>query len=197
MDTSTVTTPFERVERPLRPLTRRDYAVLARSGAFRDQRVELLNGQVFQMSPQNGPHANMVQLLNRILMPRLVGRADVRVQLPLALSSSSEPEPDFALCNLTGPNRRNGRMDHPSHAYLVIEVAETTLRTDLGLKRVLYALGGVAEYWVVDLKGWQILVFRNSEQGEWQETLTFVPGQTLSPLAFPDVEIAVSDVLAP
>jgi len=66
-----------------------------------------------------------------------------------------------------------------------------------GMKRVLYALGGVAEYWVVDLQGWQILVFRNSDQGEWQDKLTFVPGQTLSSLAFPDVETAASDVLDP
>ena len=65
------------------------------------------------------------------------------------------------------PKCRGVWLDHPSHAYLVIEVAETTLRTDLGLKRVLYALGGVAEYWVVDLKARSTVVHRVPRRGKY------------------------------
>ena len=159
------------------------------AGFFRGERVELIQGVVVQMSPQNAPHSFVIQLLNRLLMPRLVGRADVRVQLPLAAGPDSLPEPDLALVAIG-----NYMTAHPAQAILVIEVADSSLKFDRHEKAELYARAGVSEYWVVNLT--DRVVERHSDPvgGTYARLTPFRSGEAVAPLAFPDVELRVDEV---
>jgi Uma2 family endonuclease len=130
----------------LRPLRRNEYDRLVEDGLFVDERIELLEGVLVEMTPAGAPHADVVGRLTMLLAPALVGRALVRVQSPLAIADESEPEPDVAVVAVA-----DYQQEHPRHALLVVEVAEASLRKDLGVKAKLYARARVAEYWVVDL----------------------------------------------
>lgn len=131
----------------VRPLRRAEYDVLVEQDMFgADERIELLDGELVETSPQKAPHAGTVEALNELLMPALVGRARVRVQLPLGAGEHSEPEPDIAVVPADEPRHR-----HPERALLVIEVADTTVSLDLGRKARIYAAAGVPVYWVIDV----------------------------------------------
>jgi Uma2 family endonuclease len=131
----------------IRPLRRSEYDVLVEQGVFGDgDRIQLLDGELVEMSPQHAPHADTVEALNELLMPALAGRARVRVQLPLGAGKYSEPEPDLAVVPLDEPRGR-----HPERALHVIEVADSTVRLDLARKAPIYAAAGVPVYWVIDL----------------------------------------------
>src|ERR1041384_5574031 len=102
-----------------RPLRRAEYERMIDAGLFRDERVELIEGVIVEMSRQISPHAAAIQMLTQLLMPHLVGRAGVRVQLPLVAGDDSLPEPDLTLVE-----PRYFRDAHPDRAFLVIEVAD-------------------------------------------------------------------------
>lgn len=130
----------------VRPLRRVEYDLLVEQGAFdEDERIELLDGELVEMSPQKVPHARVVETLNERLMPALAGTARVRTQLPFAAGEHSEPEPDVAVVPADAPRDR-----HPAVALHIIEVADTSLTLDLGRKARIYAAAGVPVYWVID-----------------------------------------------
>ncbi len=135
------------------PLRRADYDALVAAGAFTDDRVELLEGVLVAMSPQDPRHADAVRWLSRTLGRALPPELDLQVQLPLAAGDTSEPEPDLAVV----PAGRY-RDAHPDEPMLVIEVANTSQALDLGAKAALYARAGVPEYWVVDLPARAVVV---------------------------------------
>lgn len=131
----------------VRGLRRAEYDVLVDHDAFgADERIELLDGELVAMSPQKAPHAGIVEALTEVLMPALVGRARVRVQLPFAAGEHSEPEPDVAIVPADEPRDR-----HPQRAALVIEVVDASVALDLGRKARIYAAAGVPVYWVIDV----------------------------------------------
>lgn len=129
-----------------RPLRRSEYDLLVQAGVFGDERVQLLEGELVSMPPQGVPHSSVVEALTERLVPALVGRARVRVQLPYGAGPLSEPEPDLAVLPADEPRDR-----HPERALLVVEVADSSLRLDLVRKARIYAGAGVPEYWVVDV----------------------------------------------
>src|SRR5689334_18666194 len=100
-----------------RPLKRAEYERLVAMGAFEDERVELLEGVIVTMSPNHPEHASPVQVLTELLVPALVGRAGVRVQLSLVAARESVPEPDVAIVPIG-----DYRHAHPDRAHCVIEV---------------------------------------------------------------------------
>jgi Uma2 family endonuclease len=172
-----------------RPLRREEYERMVAAGFFRDERVELIRGVVVEMSPQNTPHANVIEALTQLLLPPLVGRANVRVQLPFAAGNDSLPEPDLAV---VAPDRNKGA--HPDRAFLIIEVADASLKLDRQEKAELYARAGVPEYWVVNVAG--RIIERHSEPTDstYARVTPFRSGETVSPLAFTDVAVRVDDV---
>jgi Uma2 family endonuclease len=176
-------------ERPRR-LTRAEYDTIVRAGVFEDDRVELLEGVVVSMSPIDPPHASAVEAFTEILVPALLGRARVRVQLPMIAAGDSEPEPDIAVVPL-GDYRRV----HPSEAHLVIEVSGSSLRKDRLVKAPLYASSGFREYWVVDLHERVIEVHRGPSPQGWSSLTRHDAGETLHPEAFPDVAVPIAAVL--
>jgi len=174
-----------------RPLRRIEYDQLIGLGAFHDEKIELLEGVLVPMSPSGPPHSSAVQKLNAILTPALSGRAAVRIQSPFAALDLSEPEPDVAVVP-SGSYERS----HPDRAYLIIEVAETSLSVDRGVKQRLYATCGVPEYWIVDLIDRTIEVYTQPVDGAYTETARHAEGGILRPAHFADVEIHVSRLLS-
>ena len=174
----------------IRPLRRVEYDQLVALGAFQDERIELLEGALVAMSPRGVAHNSTVQKLNRLLVLALEGRAAVRCQSSFAAHELSEPEPDFAVVPQSDYDA-----DHPSQAYLVIEVAESSLAMDRGKKLRLYASCAIPEYWVVNLPERCIEVFTEPMPGAYGNVERFERGQQIRLVAFPEVSFAVSDVL--
>ena len=173
-----------------RRLTRAEYDRIVAMGILGDDRVELLRGIIVAMSPNDPPHASPVELLTDILVPALSGRARVRIQFPLVAADESEPEPDVAVVPIGDYSRQ-----HPDKAHLVIEVADSSLRKDRLVKAPLYAVSGVQEYWVVNVKERVFEVHRGPSSDAWASVTRHGHGEVLHPEVFPDVGVAVSAVL--
>ena len=174
----------------VRLLRRVEYDRLVDLGVFDQERVELIRGVIVRMSPQGAPHAGPIQRLTELLVAALLGRAHVRVQLPLVAPDESEPEPDVAVVAL-------GDYDHvhPEGAHLVIEVARTSQAYDRETKGPLYAAMGAPEYWLVDVVARTIDVHRGPGPEGYATSTTFQAGSVIQLVAFPDVAVAVSAVL--
>jgi Uma2 family endonuclease len=178
-----------------RLFTIHDYHRMVESGILdEDDRVELLDGEIVQMTAVGARHAAAVKGLNQILGERLGGRAIIGVQDPVILDDLSEPEPDLSIC---APDDRLYAAGHPRPAdvYFLIEVADATLRYDRQRKIPRYAAVGVSETWLVDLQQNVIEVCRAPGADGYTERIICGIGETMSPSMFPDVTIAVDDVL--
>lgn len=138
-------------EVPVKGLTRVLYDALVDHGLFDGQRVELLEGEIVEVSPQKWPHSSTTTLLARHLDRALVARHGdvyvVRQEKPLAATETSEPEPDIDVVDEAALSAGH----HPSTAHLVVEVADSSRRVDLVHKPRIYAAARVPQYWVVDL----------------------------------------------
>jgi Uma2 family endonuclease len=138
------------------------YLALADEGVLGpDDRVELLEGVIVAMSPQHPPHASALYRTHEALRTAIGARALVRMQLPFVAGSMSVPEPDVAIVP-----RRPSDYDavHPDTAWLVVEVADTSLLADRLTKAAIYAAAGVGEYWIVNLRDEQVEVFRDPDR---------------------------------
>jgi Uma2 family endonuclease len=172
-----------------RPLRRIEYERLVEERFFENERVELIKGVILEMTPQDVPHANAIQILTRLLVPRLVGRADVRIQLPFAADDFSLPEPDFALVSSTV-----SLLAHPREAFLVVEVAKASLRFDRGVKAELYARAGIREYWIVNVVDEVVERHTEPEGGAYGRIDTLRAGDAIALSAFPDVSLEVAAI---
>jgi Uma2 family endonuclease len=174
----------------IRGLRRTEYDKLAELGEFGDERVELIYGMVVKMSPKGPAHESVSQRMNRVFVRTFEGLASVRIQSPFAASGGSEPEPDLALVPLGDyPDA------HPQIAHVIVEIAHSSLAFDRDTKAKLYAECGVPEYWIVNLVDQRIEVYTESVRGAYVRITPFRHGDTIQTLAFPNVEIAVSDIL--
>lgn len=177
---------------PLRRLGRVEYEQLVAKGAFCDERVELVFGFVVAMSPIDPSHTQSTQVVHARLLTALAGRAIVYCQSAIAATDDSEPEPDVYVTPLGDYWR-----EHPSRAYLVVEVARTSLAYDRTEKALLYGISDVEEYWIVDLVHGIVEVRRERENGVWRSITSYRRGETITMLAFPDVTVDVSTILPP
>jgi Uma2 family endonuclease len=174
----------------IRPLRRAEYDKLVSLGVFQDEHIELLFGQLVEMSAIGPPHSSAVQKLTAIFVRACGDRAAVRVLNPFAALDHSEPEPDLAV---VPPGDYD--TEHPSIAWLVIEVAESSLARDRGLKQRLYAECGVPEYWIVNLVDRRIEVHVEPSAGAYSKVTPYRKGQVIRLQRFVDVEVRVDDVL--
>jgi Uma2 family endonuclease len=174
-----------------RPITRAEYDELVRRGALEDANVELLYGRIVSMSPIGKPHSYSVMRLARMLGEALGPRADVRVQQPFAAPDESEPEPDVAIVP-----RGDYLDDHPKTAWLIVEVAESSLARDRAKAR-LYATGAVTEYWIVNLVDEVVEVYREPRAQGYATTTQHHRGDVLRLASFADILVPVADVLPP
>lgn len=174
--------------------TRAEYYRMGEVGLFNDKRVELLDGEIIAMAPQNPPHAGTTNRIAHILL-RLLGTAvTIRIQSSIVLDDWSEPEPDITICRL---DLDDYRREHPkaNDVLLVIEVADTSLAYDRGRKVAAYANSSIAEYWIVNLTDGCVEVLSDPDptaRRYRQERRAFV-GDTL-PLPG-ETALAVADIL--
>lgn len=175
---------------PARRMSRAEYDRLVELGFFERERVELIHGMVVRMSPIGPPHSEVVARLTKLFVRALGDRAGVRIQLPIVAWDESEPEPDVAIVP-----ERSYAAAHPEEAFLVIEVAETSLDYDRATKAPLYASSRVAEYWIVDVTGKMIEVYTKADNGRFTSVQRFGLGDVVRVVAFPDVTIAVRDLV--
>ncbi|MBA4062309.1 MAG: Uma2 family endonuclease [Isosphaera sp.] len=168
-------------------------------GWFEGRRAFLLDGVILEQGPTDPPHANALGLGLVALQAAFGPTGWVRVQSPLHVDPNNDPLPDFAVV-AGGPRDYPGR--YPATALLVVEVSDTTLRTDLTEKAERYATAGIAEYWVLDLNGRQLHVLRDPAplpEGlgatAYRTQAVLGPTDRVSPLAAPAASLLVGDLL--
>ena len=167
---------------------------MGETGVFApDARLELIEGEIFEMAPIGPPHSGAVITLNRLLILRAGEGAVVSVQLPVIVGELSVPQPDFALLQ---PRRDNYSKAHPRQGdiLLAIEVSEATLRTDLRIKGPLYARAGVPEYWVVDVNERAVHVFREPGVDGYRNVIVAQGDDELASIQLPQVRLRVAEI---
>ncbi|CAI4031450.1 Uma2 domain-containing protein [Nitrospira tepida] len=178
--------------------TRQEYDRMAEAGIFSpDDRVQLIDGEIVTMTPQNSPHAAAIGKTQRVL-DRIFGpNVWVRVQMPLIVDPDSEPEPDLAVVPGAPDDYRN---QHPRSALLLVEVSDTTLPLDRDQKRAIYARAGVPEYWIVNLAERCLEVYRDpmssaDQPARYHASQRLTATDKITPLARPDASVSVADLL--
>jgi len=188
---------IETVELTRRRFTVAEYMRMAEVGLLdEDSRIELIRGEIVEMSPINVLHALCVNRLTMLLSAKLTGRVIVSVQNPLQIDEYSIPQPDIALWKLPFENYAN-RLPGPPDVLLVIEVADSSIQYDRKTKTKLYGAAGITDYWIVNLAERQIEVYREPQTDGYRVTTRYKPGETLSPLAFADVNLGTDEILGP
>jgi Uma2 family endonuclease len=182
----------------LRSWTVDEYYQMAKIGILHpDEKVELIAGQIIRnMTPQGSFHAAAITRTNRLFNQPTQPRFLVRSQLPIQLDNRSEPEPDIALV-------KSDRFDyddrHPKaeDVYLIIEIGDSTLKTDLTLKKQVYAEANIADYWVLDLTKRQLYIYRQPTSEGYQQEQILSEQENISPLSFPNLQFKVGEMLRP
>lgn len=169
-----------------------DYHRMITAGILSDRPVELLAGEIVEMSPETPIHYNTARRGTKYLEELLAGKAEVRFNGPVTLSSS-EPEPDIAIVRLP-ELAYNERHPEPQDIFWIIEVANTSLQKDVDIKATIYAEAGIPEYWVLNLVAKNIIVFREPENGQYLSEEIIEEG-VIIPLAFVDVQVSVERLL--
>ena len=171
-----------------------DYHQMIEVGLLDERKVELVNGEIIEMSPEGAPHSSYCGEIAEYLRRILGDRAKVREAHPITLANNSEPEPDLAIVRNRATLYRD-RHPHPKDIFWLIEVANSTLVKDLCMKRDLYASAEIEEYWVLNLQASTLVVFRDLTKSGYQSETTFTTG-IIFPLAFPDLSIDIQQLLA-
>ena len=176
---------------PVHPLTVDNLAAMVDAGILgEDDRVELLDGVLVEMSPQSEPHMYAIRRFNELVMPAITAAGmELSPQCPLGVRSPiSQPEPDFAVIP------RTPRDERPANAVLVVEISNSSLRLDLGRKAEIYAEAGIPEYWVLDVERRELVVHREPVDGRYTSVRTLNDGATVTAVAL-GLTVRVSTLL--
>jgi Uma2 family endonuclease len=179
-----------------RRFTRAEYYRMAEVGILREHdRVELIKGEIVEMSPIGRRHKAFVGNLATLLIVRLADHATVWVQSSIVLAEDTEPQPDLAVLR-RGAVPYKERDAWAEDALLVIEVADSSLAYDRSTKLRLYAEAGIPEYWVVDCTAEAVEVHRGPGPDGYREISRVAGAVTLTLHAFPDVELMTTEIFA-
>lgn len=170
-----------------------DYHRMIEAGILDDRQVELLHGEIIEMTPEGMPHANRSTKAANYLRQLLGDRVEIREGKPITLASQSEPQPDIAIVQ---PLDEDYQEHHPysENIFWLIEISNSTLAYDLQVKSRTYAWANIQEYWVVNLRDLKLVVFRNPGQGRYGFEIELTEGE-IQPIAFPDVAVSVGRIL--
>ena len=171
-----------------------EYHRMIAAGILEDRRVELLKGEIVEMPPEGEPHAYFSSEAGEYLIRLLGERATVRPAKPITLPNNSEPEPDLAIVKRLGREYLEHH-PYPENIFWLIEYSDSSLDKDLETKSKVYAEARIPEYWVVNLKNRQLIVFRDPQDGEYASKSTLTGG-TVYPLTFPDVAVSVDSIVS-
>lgn len=166
-----------------------DYHRMIESGLLEDRSLELINGEIIQMSPEGVSHSFYCRGTAKYLRSMLGDRAEISEAHPIMIPNDSEPEPDIAILRTPDTLYQN-RHPLPADIFWLIEIANSTLAKDLGVKRDLYAQAGIPEYWVMNLQQLELVVFRDLRDDGYRSEVCLSSG-IISPLAFPDILIEI------
>jgi len=175
------------------------YYAAADGGAFDQKRVELIEGEIIEMSPMSSKHGMVIHRVQKVLERVFSDGYLVVAQTPLDLGDVSEPQPDVMICTGT----EDDYMDlPPTHALLVVEIADSSLRYDRGQKASLYAKAGIEDYWIINLKDGTLEVYRTPMATPTQphshgyKVVSSLKAQDyVSPLAAPEAQISVGALI--
>ncbi|MBH8572801.1 Uma2 family endonuclease [Nostocaceae cyanobacterium CENA369] len=170
-----------------------EYHRMIDAGILSDRQVELLQGEIVEMSPEGEPHAYCSDEAGEYLAKLLGDRAKIRHAKPITLPNDSEPEPDIAIVQRLGREYREHH-PYPKNIFWLIEYGNSSLEKDLEIKSKIYAQAGILEYWVVNLQKLHLVVFREISDGEYGTKLILRAG-TIQPLAFPDIAVSVEQII--
>jgi Uma2 family endonuclease len=171
------------------------YHQMIAAGILDDAPIELLHGELVQMSPEGEPHAYSSHEAAKYLVKRLDDRAEVRQAKPITIPAiQSEPEPDIALVQPLGREYRQHH-PYPENIFWVIEYSNSSLQKDLQIKTKTYATANIPEYWVINLQTMELIVLRDPENGEYRSQVILTQG-IIHPIAFPEIDIDVTRLLA-
>lgn len=174
--------------------TIQDYHRIVAAGILEGRQVELLNGEIVEMAPEGEPHAYTSDEAGEYLIYLLGSRAKVRQGKPITLlQSNSEPEPDIAVVQRLGRDYREHH-PYPENIFWLIEYSDSSLSKDLEIKTKVYAAAGIPEYWVINLRTSELIVWRSPTNEGYQSKEILTQG-TINPLAFPDVAVSVKRLL--
>src|SRR5262249_4227161 len=172
-----------------------EYYRMAKAGIIGpDDRVELIEGEIIQMSPIGVRHAGHVNRLNHLFVTTLRRRGVVSVQSPIQLNDYTEPEPDLIVLKPRSHYYASKKV-RAEDALLIVEVSDTTLRYDRKIKRKLYAAAGIPEVWIENLEADELLVYREPAGKAYRVSLTLRTGDSVSAIAFPDLKFTIDELL--
>ncbi|MDA0264147.1 MAG: Uma2 family endonuclease [Chloroflexi bacterium] len=172
-----------------------EYYRMAQAGILgEDDRLELLEGEIVEMAPIGSRHQSVVDRLTRLFFNRVGDAAVVRVQGPVRLSDESEPQPDLMLLRRRDDFYASAHPG-PDDVILLVEVSDTSTEYDREVKLPMYARRGIAEVWLVGLETGMVEVFRGPTANGYQEASQAGRGQSLTCAAFPQLALAVDDIL--
>ncbi|HWP58679.1 MAG TPA: Uma2 family endonuclease [Candidatus Acidoferrales bacterium] len=180
---------------PRHRITVDEYYRMAEVGILAPEaRVELIEGEIIDMTPIGTRHMGVVDCLNRILTVAVGERAIVRIQGPVRLDNRSEPEPDIALLKPRGDFYRD---KHPTaeDILLIIDVSDTMVAYDRSVKIPLYARHGLPEVWLIDLQAGRVHVHRSPQNGVYTDISTRDRSSVVTLLLLPDISIDFGAIL--
>jgi Uma2 family endonuclease len=171
-----------------------DYHRMIASGILAGRQVELLSGEIIEMSPEGESHAYCSDEAGEYLIYLLGNKAKVRQAKPITLpDSNSEPEPDIAIAQRLGQNYREHH-PYPENIFWLIEYSDSSLTKDLEVKTKIYAAAGIPEYWVINLRTMQLIIFREPTAEGYQSQEILTQGSITS-LAFPEITVSIPKLL--
>lgn len=171
-----------------------DYHHMIKTGLLENRPVELLAGEIVEMSPEGEPHAFFSSEAGHYLTRILGDRAFLRHAKPITLPNQSEPEPDLAIVQPLGREYLTHH-PYPENIFWVIEYANTSLDKDSTIKYHIYAEARILEYWLVNLQTGELIVYRQPSGREYGSKMTLKEGN-ISPVAFPDVTIPIEAIIS-
>jgi Uma2 family endonuclease len=181
---------------PRKLWTREDCVVLESVGLLEPERYELIEGELIQKVAKDHPHIRSLMLV----LEWLVGLFGINFVMPDPSidvapedNPTSEPEPDIIV--LAQPFRALSTKPRPEDIRMLVEVAVSTLAFDLNTKAGLYARAGIADYWVLDVRGRRMLVHRDPEEGKYRSIVACSEDELVATLSAPAAQIRVGDLL--
>ena len=171
-----------------------EWQTLGESNAFPpESHIELIEGEVFEMSPIGFKHSGHLNRLNALLSFKIQNRAVISVQNPVQLGDLSEPEPDLTLLKFTA-DFYSSRHPQPKDVLLLVEVSDSTLIFDRYQKMRLYAAHQIPEYWILNLQDDCLEVYRQPHATGYAEKRELHAGDNINLLAFDDICVQVKEL---
>lgn len=183
---------------PRKRWTRAECASVQTLGLWRQEHLELVEGELISKTGKNQSHMVALTLLHTLLThlfgPRLVA-TEAPIDVAPEDNSANEPEPDIIVLTKDVAHFRSAR-PRPADLHLVVEIADTTLAFDLTTKAALYARAAINEYWVLDSNSRRLLVHRDPKSGAYASIVAYSENESVAPLASPRSEFRVADAFS-